>query len=877
MGSIPYQSEVDSRTGRSQGARLRNSYDAEAFGGGNGLQKAGAGLVDAGDELRYERVRKEREQSIYSEAMFDPTDVINGVKQEAGADALGYKDKVKTAYQNYVDEYVNGIENDNVRKDVREKLMGRLPSYTNQADVYERTVRAETSKERTNEVLYTLRNRVLSDPNAYDEAVRLGGEAVDTYAVGLDGKSKQAMTKQYAYDLAKSRFEGKLNRATTAADLDGVAAELNTPDWQQRLIPKDYEDINDKIVAGKRAYQQQVGSEAKATLKGLEERSKDATTLIPQQELVDAQAKVSASQDIGAQQRMARVVRDQSIVRSERKLTPSQMRARMEQTSQQKDTTADGALPPTLAVAVNKAAADYGISASYLDSTIMREFGGELAKPNPDFGARNPEPGATSTGVMQFTDGTFKKLVQDPAVASALGVTKDMTEEQVLALRSNPEKAIVAGAILAKQNKAYMEQNIGRPVSDVELYMAHFLGAPEATRFLKTMEADGNVDAATAFPDAAKMNANVFKSKDGKPLTLAQVYDNISRSFTASSSQVTYDDNQVRKSMLDKMETALNSNEGMKFAAAVGVVSLTPLDQEGAFPARAAALKTASTYYGRQLQPFTPDEEAYIQKTINDGSVDKTLGLMTSIQSMGPDGARAAFSQLKLKAPAFSHAGMLALDGDPATASDIIRGYKRMKENPAVLTALKFKEDAASVDFQRAVGPALSRIPPAERQAAQEAALAYLVETQGANGKEYTSSTYQDAVTKTLGGRIDKVNGEKTFLPAGIKAVDVRKVLSLMTLNDYVSMSINGSTPMHADGAAIDPRDMEDEVKLRAIGGDQYALADGEGAFLWTGKTTPDGYPEKFIIELTPEKVRSILARRYQAPGYGRGGNVLNQ
>lgn len=874
MGSIPYTSEVDARSGRSNGARLRSGYDAASFGAevGRGLQQVGQAGADVGNILAAEGERKIREQAVHAESMFDFTDTANQVKQEAGADAVGYKDKIKEAYLNKVNEYVNSLEDDHVRQDVKMRLEANLPNQIAQANAYELKVREDTSKQRANDVLYTQQNKVASDPNNYDMAVQLSGEAIDIYAAGASPTVREEMKTKNAYDLAKTRFDAKIGRAKTATDLDGVAAELNSEEWQKRMIPKDFEDMNDKITAGKRAYQQQVGSEAKATLKGLEERSKDPANLIPQDELVAAQTQVSASQDISAQQRMARVVRDQSIVRSERKLTPAQMRSRIEQTSQAKDSTT-GALPPDLSQFVNKAASDYGVSASYLDSTIMREFGGELSKAKPDYAARNTEPGATSTGVMQFTDGTFKQLVKDPAVAAALGVTKDMTDEQVLALRGNPEKAIIAGAILAKQNKAYMEQNIGRPVTDVELYMAHFLGAPEATRFVRSMESNSTAPAAEAFPDAAKMNANVFKGKDGKALSLAEVYDNISRSFTASTSQVAYDDNQVRQKLLDKMETALSTNEGMKFAASVGVVTLTPLDQEGAFPARAAALKTASTYYGRQLQPFTPDEEAYIQKTLNDGGVDKTLGLMTDIQSMGSEGARAAFSQLKLKAPAFAHAGMLALDGDPATASDIVRGYKRMKDNPAVLTALKFKEDAASVDFQSAVGPSLSRIPPSDRQAAQEAALAYLVETQGANGKEYSPERYKEAVQKTLGGRVDVVNGEKTFLPAGVTGRDLRKALSIMNVNDYIAMSVNGSTPLHADGAIVDPRDMEDEVKLRAIGGDKYVLADGEGAFLWTGKRGPDGYPEKFTIELTPEKVKNILSRRYN----GQGGNVLNK
>lgn len=859
MANIPYDGGIDARSGRSRGARLTNAYDADSFGAGSarGMIESGRAVQDVGEGLRNERQRKEQQEALYGEALFDPSGLFDKVKGEVNEDAEGYKQRVKVEYSNEVETYLNGFEDDNVRTELRQRLMARMPAYLSQAQAYQSKVQEDTSKSNTNVVLDKVKNRVMSDPSFYDTGLAMGAEAIDLYGP-IPAHLKADMKKNLEYDLSKTRFEAQLSKAKNVNDLDSVALELNTDEWRDKLNARDYEDLTGKVMSAKKAYQQQVNSEAKALLSGLESRSKDPQNIIPQEELVQAQKAASESGDISSQQRLARVVRDQQIVRSERKLTPAQMRQRMEETKGQDASP----LPPKISEYVNNTTNKYpGISSSYLTATVMREFRGELSKPNPDYGKKNPEPNATSTGIMQFTDGTFANLLKDDTVAKAIGVTEGMTDAQKLELRKDPEKAIIAGAILAKQNKAQMENTLGRGVSDAELYMAHFLGAPEAIRFLKSREAMGDSVAADAFPDAAKYNKNVFHDKEGNKLSFNQVYQNVVNDFATATTRVAYDDNQVREKMLTSMEQSLNGGDGMKYAASVGVVSLVPLDQEGGFAARGKALQTANAYYGRQLKPFTVDEEAYMQRVINEGKTDDVVAMMQSVQQMGPDGARAAFDQLKIKSPAFAHAGALALDGDQATAADVVRGFKRMKDNPAIITSMGVKEEMAAQQFDNTVGGALSRIRPADRQAAQEAAMAYLVETQGAAGKKYDNTAYKQAIERVLGGRIDKVNGEKTYLPAGIKASDMRVALRKMDLQDYIGMSVNGSTPKHQDGADIDPRDMEDEVILRAVGGDKYALVDGEGGFLVTSKTAADGYPEKFIIELNTDNVRRILTR----------------
>lgn len=850
MATIPYQSNIDARTGRGGGARLRNAYDAEAMGAGVGraMQQLGQAVGSVGETMMAERNQKEKEQAVYAEAMFDPTDALNEAKQQVDADATGYKDLVKETYINRVSEYVDAIDDDNVRVRVRDSLLSRLPNYVAQADAYEQKTRMDTTKQRTNDILNGSRNKVLADPSAYEDALMFGRESIELYGSNMTAAAREEMKTQWGYDLTKNRFQSMVTKAKSPQELDDIAGSMAGDEWRGKLMPRDFEDLTNTISSTKKAYQNKMSAEAKAAISNLTERSTDITTFIPQEEIAAAQQVVAASGDITEQQRLARVIRNQNIVSDSRKLTPSQLKSMIDQASQLPSSTR---LNSEDATAINNAASKYGVSPSYLESLGARESGGKADATNPN---------SSAAGWGQFTEGTFLNLVKDPAAAIALGIKPGATKEEILALRNDKAKSIQATAILAKQNQAQMESALGRPISDAELYIGHFLGAAQGVRFLQTLQTNPEASAAAAFPTEADSNKNVFV-KNGKELTVAEVYKNISNSFTSMTSRVTYDDNQVRQKILDKMEKELNGPDAIKFAADVGNVTLVPLDQPGAFAARATAQATAQNIYGRQFKPFTSDEEAYLTKIVDTGNVNDTLTLMRNIATAPAESAKSMFSQLKIKTPAFSHAGALALEGDAGTASDVVRGWKRITENPAVLTSMNYKVAQATVDFNSVVGKTLDNIDPAGKQAAQEAAVSLLVEKK--KGAVYSSSDYKDAVNQVLRGRIDKVNGYKTFLPASVSANDLEKALSKMTLNDYIGLSPQGAVPQHAGGGGLDPDEI-DEIKLQAVGDDKYKLLDSDNSFVWTGRIV-NGRPEPYIIDLRADKVRGILNRKQVA------------
>src|SRR5947207_15383486 len=74
--------------------------------------------------------------------------------------------------------------------------------------------------------------------------------------------------------------------------------------------------------------------------------------------------------------------------------------------------------------------------------------------------------------------------------------------------------SLMAGAF-ANSNAKVLTDRLGRKPTDGELYMAHFLGASGAARFIRAADANPNANAASLFPRAAHANRSIFYHKTG--------------------------------------------------------------------------------------------------------------------------------------------------------------------------------------------------------------------------------------------------------------------------------------------------------------------------------------------------------------------------
>jgi len=155
---------------------------------------------------------------------------------------------------------------------------------------------------------------------------------------------------------------------------------------------------------------------------------------------------------------------------------------------------------------------------------------------NPDARART----SSASGLFQFIESTWLGTVKRHGprfglddMAAQIGVTRSGSayvpdpsqREAILALRNDPQIASLMAAGLAEDNRSALMPILGRQPEHSELYLAHFLGAGGAGRFLSAMQSDPYQSAANLFRRPAAANRAVFYERDGAPRSLAGVMD----------------------------------------------------------------------------------------------------------------------------------------------------------------------------------------------------------------------------------------------------------------------------------------------------------------------------------------------------------------
>lgn len=195
--------------------------------------------------------------------------------------------------------------------------------------------------------------------------------------------------------------------------------------------------------------------------------------------------------------------------------------------------------------AVKTAAAKTGVDFSFLM---------EKAATESSFNPNAKSKSSSATGLYQFIESTWLTMVKEHGEKYGLGnladkitindsgkacVTDCNVKKQILDLRKSPEiSALMAGEFTAA-NKEYLEAKTDSEVGSTEMYMAHFMGAGGAAKFLNARHDNGQRSAAAMFPDAARANKNVFYDKSGRARTLNEVYNNFDKKFDGTSSPST--------------------------------------------------------------------------------------------------------------------------------------------------------------------------------------------------------------------------------------------------------------------------------------------------------------------------------------------------
>jgi hypothetical protein len=145
---------------------------------------------------------------------------------------------------------------------------------------------------------------------------------------------------------------------------------------------------------------------------------------------------------------------------------------------------------------------------------------------------------SSATGLYQFVDQSWLAVINQHGEEYGLGWASDAISQgsngryyvsdpelrqQILDLRKHPETASVMAAEHAADNKAYLEQKLGREAEPVDLYMAHFLGVGGASKFLSMADRAPGATAASLFPAAARANHSIFYDRQGNARSFADI------------------------------------------------------------------------------------------------------------------------------------------------------------------------------------------------------------------------------------------------------------------------------------------------------------------------------------------------------------------
>lgn len=863
---------------------------ADTFGaeGARQMQTAGGDLIGlsmkVGGILREEQRLQERQDTAAAVAGFDFSKAYAEERQKAPAGGADFQSAVLARYDDETGRYLDSIDNSRVREATRIELLTRRNALSAHAVEFERTSQQTEGRRLAGEALSTVENRVRADPGQYQLALEDGLRVIDTQSGHVPADVREEMKRQFRGNLALRRFESMASKATTAGELNAVVAELEADpkpggvDWKAQFKPQDYDRLLDQMKTQAKTFDVQARAEARAGLAGLTDRNR-AGDLISPPELDEVKKRVMATGDPGMLWHFAEIERQQQVYRNNRGAPPSVLRERI--TAGRAAGTAGLPDPVRQGIAEGSSLTNGEISQDYLARMAKREYGGYLAGANPDYGRQTTilgpdgKPTSDAMGVAQFTGHTFLSTVRKNA--SALGVDPNLSDAEILKLRADPVLSMKAAALLAKENKAYLAPRLGRPITDTDLDFAHFLGAGGAETFLKAASDPANAGRpATDFVDPKQVAANmpVFYAlgADGKPdvkkpVTVSGLYGK----FAVGQDRVSYAETQAYEKLYSDQQRGLREDP-MTYLLKSGRYDVRPLNDADSYAQRGNLVRAASSYFEVPLlKPLTKDEVESMSATIKNGSGDDKLRLMTQLQGMGPDVAKAAYLQLGEKDSVFSLAASLAYErGQYGVAADIVRGETRMKNDKEIDAVIGASKDDLGKEFVRVVDRSLMGVSAADMTALRQAAVAHYVETYVARGNSKVGKFDRDAFTASInavvGSRIDSVNGEATVLPQGLTGQQFDTALDKMTPADWVRVSSDGNPPRFANGQVIEPGEIAREAHFRAIGGDQYRLQMADGRFAVTGQLDDTGQARLYIMRADPKFFAEVLSRPVAAP-----------
>lgn len=176
---------------------------------------------------------------------------------------------------------------------------------------------------------------------------------------------------------------------------------------------------------------------------------------------------------------------------------------------------------PDVYNAIKSASIKTGVSFDYLVDQARTESNFQ-----PDIKSKT----SSATGLYQFINSTWMGMVEKHGDKYGIDTTQD--KQEILEMRKDPKVASYMAAEFAKENSQHLQNTVGGQIGQTDLYLAHFLGAGGAEKFLKGWKDNPNQNAEILFPAAAKANKNVFTDRGtGEKRSLDEVYQFFANKF----------------------------------------------------------------------------------------------------------------------------------------------------------------------------------------------------------------------------------------------------------------------------------------------------------------------------------------------------------
>jgi hypothetical protein len=256
---------------------------------------------------------------------------------------------------------------------------------------------------------------------------------------------------------------------------------------------------------------------------------------------------------------------------------------------------------------------------------------------------------SSARGLYQFTEGSWLKALERHGGEHGLGATQaailngaarnPAQRAAILALRNDPTASSLMAGELANDNRVALTAHLGRTPDGAELYLAHFLGADGANRFLDTLASSPQASAAALLPQAAGANRAIFYDPSGAPRSVAAVMQTIRGRFDSAMTAGGADSSAMDFGLTGYADDTFPGLPPLGGAGFPGAGALDPFD------AAAVQAGAASAPSGPVAQEFAATAAAAPAAASMADTLRSAFGIGGGA-STAPDHVQAAYGQL---------------------------------------------------------------------------------------------------------------------------------------------------------------------------------------------------------------------------------------